>query len=245
MGNFARLEARWPRSCRKPPDFSGSSESTIRKALPRFSGRFLLINRGLRLRHARLPAIRLFVLTKPNLIFTGCRYAGSNLQAGPGRYGSFLGCDTMSRRVIPDVISTAEARITNQGVFSKLPCACLCGSRPSTTTTPSNRPDFGYLWRFRFPGHRTCRHPRSSTYLRSGSIGNELSSFWVSNLYPISNNRRADAAWSTNTPKRHEPDVDAALWKSSNPLPLRALALQSGTDRAAVRGSGKHTGRSG
>ena len=47
----------------------------------------------------------------------------------------------------------------------------------------------------------------------------------------LSNNRRADAVGSTHTPKRHEPDVDAALWKSSNPLPLRALALHPTENR--------------
>jgi hypothetical protein len=58
-----------------------------------------------------------------------------------------------SEGCVQHAVSTAEARITNQGAFSGLPRSCLRSSRACTTTTPSRRSDFGYLRQLWFLGH--------------------------------------------------------------------------------------------
>ncbi len=120
------------------------------------------------------------------------------------------------------VVSTArDTRCQSRRIFERL--SFLPTQFPRTSYGHSFlRADFGYLRRFWFPHHRLGRDARSSAFLYPGSIGDELLSFWISDFHAISNNSRADIAGFTNTQKRHKPPVNAAVWKSPYPLPLRS-----------------------
>ena len=61
-------------------------------------------------------------------------------------------------------------------------------------------------------------------------LGMSFFSFWISDFHAISNNCRADFAGFTNTQKRHKPLLNADVWKSPHPLPLRALPIPSALD---------------
>src|ERR1017187_6698191 len=151
----------------------------------------------------------------------------------------------LSERCVRNVVSTAAARIANQGAFSDLSRPRLRSSRAYTSATLAHRADFGYLWGFWFPGRRSCRDPRSSTCVRPGRTRDVLLSLWISDFRSVSNSSGADIAGVADTQKRYEPVVDAGVWKSSHSLPLRAFPLPRAANGAKVRSSGRYGRRQG
>lgn len=149
-----------------------------------------------------------------------------NLSAAPARYRSFLGCDTMFRKVIRMLYRLQrhglpiKAHFRSSLVLAYAVPAPLLRPLLPTGLILDTYGDFGFL-AIALVDTRDLRPAFVPAQLGMGFL------LWISNLYPITNNRRADAAGSTNTPKRYEPDASVRRQDGSSFRVLRRCGIKT------------------